>query len=501
MIPGNETRAFMRKSCPDFSSVAGMVRELSDNSASEVEQADSGARRKEDPVTTWLEEHIEMVGSPRPFRLPRGEDCTEDVREDAIRKVAFMADRYKAQLEEQKQQVRRAVSAPDLSKTLQAASEQEAVAMSTLPPSSPSSPSRCPAACAPCCASLDKMQDAVRRMVGRPTGPAASPQGKGGTSFDSPENSVIIFDWDDTLLPTTYILQTVLPSLPETERCAPLPPSSIYYEELAAHAHIVEFMLRTARRVARVAVVTNSLNPWVVASATRYLPGLDMEALMEELQIPVFYARRHIEALAKTVTYHEECFEIQLDHSTNSKIGMDIIPSDKAIRIAKINDGGLVGQWNQSNPLVQVLPGDLIYEVNGRSEELAKECRKPTMLDIKLKRDVPDRDPFMEAKRIDMDTCMSIFYPSQDGRRNVLSIGDSVAEQIAVKEVLPRTGNVATESLCKTVALLPRPTVHQLSNELKVLGVWLSYMVRYGKDFDLAMDRLDRLEKELFQMK
>lgn len=57
-----------------------------------------------------------------------------------------------------------------------------------------------------------------------------------------------------------------------------------------------------------------------------------------------------------------------------------------------------------------------------------------------------------------------------------------------------------TDSLCKTVALLPRPTVHQLSNELKVLLVWLSNMVKYDKDFDLAMDRLDRLEKDLFHM-
>lgn len=231
----------------------------------------------------------------------------------------------------------------------------------------------------------------------------------------------------------------------------------------------------------------------------RYLPGLDIEALLEELSIPVFYARRHIESLSKNVKYHEVFFEIEIDHSTNARIGMDILPSDTALRIAKVYEFGLVGQWNATHPTMQVQPGDTIYEVNGSTTNLARECRKPQVLHLKIKRGVPDRDPYMEAKRIDMDACMKWFYAEEDVRRNVLSVGDSVAEQMAVKEVLPRSGNPAKDSLCKTVALLPRPNVLQLSNELRVLLVWLSNMVKYDKDFDLAMGRLGELEKQLFK--
>jgi len=314
-----------------------------------------------------------------------------------------------------------------------------------------------------------------------------------------PDNAVIIFDWDDTLLPTTFIMQTVLPSLPESERNGAVPESSPYYEELAHHAHIVDFVLRTARRAARVAIVTNSMSPWVIASASRYMPGVNIEALLQELGIPVYYARRHIAALNKKLTFHEERFEITLDHSSNRRIGMDIIPSENCLRIARIDERGLVNEWNTNNPAKQVLPGDWIVEVNGETKQLAKECRKQQVLRIKLRREVPDRDPYMEAKRIDMESCLKKFHdqPGQ-ARPNVLSIGDSVAEQMACKEVLPRSKDPSSDALCKTVALLLRPTLQQLSNELKILLVWLSYMVKYEKDFDLAMDRLDALEKKLF---
>lgn len=52
------------------------------------------------------------------------------------------------------------------------------------------------------------------------------------------ENSLIIFDWDDTLLPTTYILQTVLPSLPAEDREGAVPRSSPFYEDTSGSGGI-----------------------------------------------------------------------------------------------------------------------------------------------------------------------------------------------------------------------------------------------------------------------
>lgn len=318
--------------------------------------------------------------------------------------------------------------------------------------------------------------------------------------FDSPDNAVIIFDWDDTLLPTTHIMQTVLPNLHPKDRQGAVPRESPFFEELHKHANTVGFVLRVARRAARVAIVTNSLSPWVIASGSRYLPGLDIEGMLRELDIEVYYARRHVPELTKACTYQEHRFDIQVDHSTKERIGLDIVPAEKTLRIARVDETGLVAKWNAENRNKQVQAGDWITEVNGATEKLAEECRKLQVLKIKLMREVPDRDPYMEAKRRDMATCLEKFYstPGQV-RQNVISIGDSEAEQNAVKEALPRTGNRKMDSLCKSVNLLMRPTLSQLGNELKILLVWLSYMVKYEKDFDLAMNNLDGFERKLFQ--
>lgn len=107
------------------------------------------------------------------------------------------------------------------------------------------------------------------------------------------ESSVIIFDWDDTLLPTWYLKQVVEPCTPGI-RGAPVPPDSPFYEPLRRHAELVAEVLRSARAAGRVAVVTLSMRPWVHTSASQFLPGLDLQELLEELDIPIFYAFEHV---------------------------------------------------------------------------------------------------------------------------------------------------------------------------------------------------------------
>ncbi|CAK9109070.1 unnamed protein product [Durusdinium trenchii] len=314
--------------------------------------------------------------------------------------------------------------------------------------------------------------------------------------FHDPANAVIIFDWDDTLLPTTYILGTIIPSLAEEDRAGVLPESSEYKEQLAAHAHLVSFLLRAARRVARVAIVSNSLSPWVQASAARYLPGVDFEALFEELDLPVYYSRQHLSNIP--VTYKVDNWEVNLDRRTGGRIGVDIIREfDGSLAVAKIEEGGLMDQWNQSYPDQAVQPGDRFAEVNGNTESLAAECRKLQELKITVYRAVPDRDPYVEAKRIDMTACLDKFYGRHvKWQQNVLSIGDACTEQQAIKEVLHDNAESSRpQPLCKTVNLIDTPTLEQLSNELRILLVWLSKMVQYPKDFDLFMDELGAQSK------
>lgn len=103
------------------------------------------------------------------------------------------------------------------------------------------------------------------------------------------DTAVMIFDWDDTLLPTTFC--EGLPPIPNSAavRSSHLP----FFVALRRHAQNVERLLRAARSVACVSIVTLSKRPWVMQSAERWLLGLDFPALVRELDITIYYANEH----------------------------------------------------------------------------------------------------------------------------------------------------------------------------------------------------------------
>lgn len=226
------------------------------------------------------------------------------------------------------------------------------------------------------------------------TSTAATPVAPDPNAFDSPDNAVIIFDWDDTLMPTTFISNVLGPSLPDFEKDQPLKQNSKWYKAMADHAQLVETALRTARRVARTAIVTLATLDWVYSSAARYLPGVDFESLVEELGIVVYPADRQSPAL----------------------------------------------------------------EVLARAGD----------------------DRGMVAKIAAMTTCLRALYASGDVSWNVTSIGDSVLEKEALKKCMSRHAH----HLCKTVKLVEKPTLAELSREVHMLTPSLHKVVTHGKPYD-----------------
>eukprot|EP00931_Biecheleriopsis_adriatica_P045775 TRINITY_DN26224_c0_g1_i1.p1 TRINITY_DN26224_c0_g1~~TRINITY_DN26224_c0_g1_i1.p1 ORF type:complete len:356 (-),score=73.26 TRINITY_DN26224_c0_g1_i1:29-1096(-) len=112
-----------------------------------------------------------------------------------------------------------------------------------------------------------------------------------GQAFKSDETA-IIFDWDDTLFPTSHLEEVVEPCLAGVDDGeAPLSEESPFAGQLMEHAEIVRDLLRTARASGRVGIVTLSTRPWVLNSARKYIPWLDIEHLLDELEIPIVYAR------------------------------------------------------------------------------------------------------------------------------------------------------------------------------------------------------------------
>merc|ERR1719272_582595 len=83
--------------------------------------------------------------------------------------------------------------------------------------------------------------------------------------FYSPEETLIIFDWDDTLCPSTAISQDhMLPT--------PLVEGSAAMQDLVNEARLT---LNKARELAgAVVIVTNATSGWMEKSCERWMPGL-----------------------------------------------------------------------------------------------------------------------------------------------------------------------------------------------------------------------------------
>jgi len=106
-------------------------------------------------------------------------------------------------------------------------------------------------------------------------------------------NKVVIFDWDDTLLPTSFIYSVVVGRRP-AKLFQPVAKCSPFYASLASVAAIVRGLLVEACRFGQVGIVTLARRPWVTDSADRFLPGLHLQELARELDIPVYYASEYV---------------------------------------------------------------------------------------------------------------------------------------------------------------------------------------------------------------
>ena len=101
----------------------------------------------------------------------------------------------------------------------------------------------------------------------------------------SPVESVIFFDWDDTLCPSTWI-KLNRPKLDYFKPCPDDPRYTIPLHELAI---AVCSLLRIAADHGRIVIVTNAQLGWVKTSCANFLP--DVADTISELDIQVIYSR------------------------------------------------------------------------------------------------------------------------------------------------------------------------------------------------------------------
>lgn len=95
------------------------------------------------------------------------------------------------------------------------------------------------------------------------------------------DETLIIFDWDDTLCPTSHV-----------QRCPPQGEEHGCDEALQEHQRAVEELLRLAVGLGQVSIVTMASSSWVEESILRVMPGL--QTCLVELGIQVVSAREGV---------------------------------------------------------------------------------------------------------------------------------------------------------------------------------------------------------------
>merc|ERR1719482_478815 len=103
------------------------------------------------------------------------------------------------------------------------------------------------------------------------------------SEYFHPEQTIILFDWDDTLCPSNWIRE----NRPTLSFFKPAPQDEKYQKPLRELQKHVEAVLKLAMKMGKVIIVTNAMEPWVETSCRNFLPSL----MPIVLDIPVIYAR------------------------------------------------------------------------------------------------------------------------------------------------------------------------------------------------------------------
>mmetsp|Transcript_63683 Transcript_63683/g.136870 ORF Transcript_63683/g.136870 Transcript_63683/m.136870 type:complete len:333 (-) Transcript_63683:233-1231(-) len=218
---------------------------------------------------------------------------------------------------------------------------------------------------------------------------------KSFTKFET----LIAFDWDDTLCPSSH--------LGLHPQCAHLEA-----ERLETWRGAVVDLLRHAADHGQVIIVTSAVDGWV-EKCMKQLAAMSLRDLFAELGIQVFGARS---AAVPTRTFREA----------------------------------------------------------------GAECR----------------DPNQFLKKQALLRAIKEFYVRGNHAiscKNILSIGDSSAERLALQDVAfnhmhRKTRGQSTHCRCKTLLMYHAPDLDLLINELKALTAWFSAFVKHDGDFDLDID-------------
>lgn len=258
------------------------------------------------------------------------------------------------------------------------------------------------------------------------------------SEYFKPEQTIILFDWDDTLCPSNWIRE----NRPTLSFFKPAPSDEKFQRPLRELQKQVEATLKLAMKMGKVIIVTNAMEPWVETSCRNFLPSL----VPIVMQIPVIYARSIFDT--------HNC-----DPMKNR-----------------------VGGSRSSSPRSGALPG--MYSAQGQNK-LANYNARLAMQTDEL---APQK-----WKEIAFEQEITGFYSryAHQSWKNVISIGDSIFERDAVRRVVLNRPSMKKKCRTKTAKLLEEPEVDELIAQVRVIHDALGLMVQYDGNLDIEIDEDD----------
>ena len=118
--------------------------------------------------------------------------------------------------------------------------------------------------------------------------------------------SILIFDWDDTLCPSHWIRI----NRPKLQYFQPCPDDPRYKQPLEALSDQVIKVLRSSSEIAKTVILTNAQVGWVQISCQNFMPRV--WPVIQELNIDIVYARQSVEQDVAT------CRDLDYNYNANA---------------------------------------------------------------------------------------------------------------------------------------------------------------------------------------
>eukprot|EP00928_Gymnodinium_smaydae_P028511 TRINITY_DN21727_c0_g1_i1.p1 TRINITY_DN21727_c0_g1~~TRINITY_DN21727_c0_g1_i1.p1 ORF type:complete len:550 (-),score=112.54 TRINITY_DN21727_c0_g1_i1:99-1748(-) len=275
--------------------------------------------------------------------------------------------------------------------------------------------------------------------------PAMQARGRRNSQATYAEESqtIIVLDWDDTLFPTSYLLDELRlsTSTPLKDQNIPGDMKKRVVETLKVLMGAVDELLRLAHSRGRVVLVTLARAPWVTLSCDLYYPEIGQ--LLKELDLKIVYAQEGVQ-----VDYDKK-------KMSDDQV-QDYYTSMKANAIYREVEA-FYSQYEGQSWKNIISIGDGEFERLGTHK---------ISMEYMVKQGIISKDA--AAKRVEGEGAVECVSANVDG--HLLRL---------------RT---------KTFKMLDGPTIDELTAQLRLHVKWLPYLIALDGAFDVDLNTLDDAE-------